>query len=152
MAVSGIAAVVGATGQQGGAVARTLLGEEMTVRALVRDPAKAAAQALAAAGAQLAIADFDDPETLRSAFGGVSRLFAMTTMESGRGTSGETADGIALTPRRRRPSSTWSTARSAAPSATPGSRISKASGASNSTSKVSVYLRLSFGPRSSTRT
>lgn len=96
MAVSDIAAVVGATGQQGGAVARTLLGEGVTMRALVRDPAKPAAQALAAAGAQLAIADFDDPETLRAAFDGVSRVFAMTTMESGRGTSGETADGIAI--------------------------------------------------------
>jgi uncharacterized protein YbjT (DUF2867 family) len=96
MAVSGIAAVVGATGQQGGAVARTLLGEGVTVRTLVRDPAKPAAQALAAAGAQLAIAHFDDPQTLRAAFDGVSRVFAMTTMGSGRGTSGETADGIAI--------------------------------------------------------
>jgi uncharacterized protein YbjT (DUF2867 family) len=96
MGVSGTVAVVGATGQQGSAVARALLDTGVTVRALVRDPAKSAAQALAAAGAQLVIADFDDPKTLRAAFDGVSRVFAMTTMDSGRGTSGETADGIVI--------------------------------------------------------
>ena len=96
MRVSGIVGVVGATGQQGGAVARALLSAGVTVRALVRDTTKSAAQALAAAGAQLVIADFDDPKTLRAAFDGVSRVFAMTTMDSGRGTSGETADGIVI--------------------------------------------------------
>ena len=96
MAVSGIVAVVGATGQQGGATARALLEAGANVRALVRDPAKPAAQALVAAGAQLAIADLQDPETLRAAFDGVSRVFAMTTMNSSRGTAGETADGIAI--------------------------------------------------------
>ena len=68
----------------------------MTVRAHVRDTAKPAAQALAATGAQLEIADFDDPKPLRAAFDGVSRVFAMTTMDSGPGTSGETADGIVI--------------------------------------------------------
>jgi uncharacterized protein YbjT (DUF2867 family) len=96
MAVSGIVAVVGATGQQGGAAARALLGAGVSVRALVRDPAKPAARALASAGAQLAISDFDDSKTIRAAFDGVSRVFAMTTMASGRGTSGETADGIVI--------------------------------------------------------
>jgi uncharacterized protein YbjT (DUF2867 family) len=96
MAVDGIVAVVGATGRQGGAAARALLGAGVSVRALVRDPAKPAAQALVSAGAQLVLADFDDPTTLRAAFDGVSRVFAMTTMDSGRGTSGETADGIAI--------------------------------------------------------
>jgi uncharacterized protein YbjT (DUF2867 family) len=42
------------------------------------------------------VADFDDPKTLRAAFDGVYRVFAMTTMSSGRGTEGETADGIAI--------------------------------------------------------
>jgi len=96
MAVSGIVAVVGATGQQGGAAARALLGAGVTVRALVRDPAKPAARALASAGAHLAVCDFDDSKTIRAAFDGVTRVFAMTTMGSGRGTSGETADGIAI--------------------------------------------------------
>jgi uncharacterized protein YbjT (DUF2867 family) len=96
MEFSGVVAVTGATGQQGGAVARALLGVGVPIRALVRDPGKAAAQALASAGAQLVIADFDDPTTIRAAFEGASRVFAMTTMESGRGTVGETADGIVI--------------------------------------------------------
>jgi uncharacterized protein YbjT (DUF2867 family) len=96
MTVDETVAVVGATGRQGGAAARALLGAGVSVRALVRDPAQAAAQALVAAGAQLAVADFDDPTTLLAAFDGVSRVFAMTTMDGGRGTAGETADGIAI--------------------------------------------------------
>ena len=96
MTVDGIVAVVGATGRQGGAAARALLDAGVSVRALVRDPAKPAAAALASAGAQLVVADFDDPKTVRAAFDGVSRVFAMTTMDSGRGTEGEIADGIAI--------------------------------------------------------
>jgi uncharacterized protein YbjT (DUF2867 family) len=96
MTALGIVAVVGATGQQGGATARALLAAGAKVRALVRDPAKPAAQALVAAGAELVIADLEDPESLRAAFDGASRVFAMTTMDSARGTSGETADGIAV--------------------------------------------------------
>lgn len=96
MTLSGVVAVVGATGQQGGAAARALLNAGATVRALVRDPQKPAAQALAADGAQLAVADFDEPASLQRAFGGVTRVFAMTTMASGRGTAGEINDGILI--------------------------------------------------------
>lgn len=96
MALSGSVAVIGATGQQGGATARALLAAGATVRAVVRNPDKPAARALASAGAQLAVADLGDPDTLRAALDGASRVFAMTTMESGRGTAGETADGIAI--------------------------------------------------------
>ena len=96
MALAGVVAVVGATGQQGGATARALLSAGVSIRALVRDPDKPAAQALAAAGAQLAVADFGDPASLRTAFDGVARVFAMTTMTSGRGTAGEVDDGILI--------------------------------------------------------
>lgn len=96
MALSGVVAVVGATGQQGGATARALLSAGVTVRALVRDPQKSAAQALAAAGAQLTVADFDDPASVQTAFDGAARVFAMTTMTSGRGTEGEVNDGILI--------------------------------------------------------
>lgn len=96
MAPLGVVAVVGATGQQGGATARALLNAGVTVRALVRSPDKPAAQALAEAGAQLAVADFEDPATIRAAFEGVSRVFAMTTMASSRGTDGEIADGMLI--------------------------------------------------------
>lgn len=96
MAFEGMVAVVGATGQQGGAVARSLLDAGAKVRALVRDPGKPSAQALVSAGAELAIADLEDSRTLRTAFDGASRVFLMTTMGSDRGTAGETADGIAV--------------------------------------------------------
>lgn len=96
MVLSGVVAVVGATGQQGGATARALLDAGVTVRALVRDPDKPAARDLEAAGARLALADFDDAASLRAAFDGVTRVFAMTTMSSGRGTTGEVDDGILI--------------------------------------------------------
>jgi uncharacterized protein YbjT (DUF2867 family) len=96
VALSGVVAVVGATGQQGGATARALLSAGVTVRALVRDPQKAEARSLAAAGAQLAVANFDDPASVQTALDGVARVFAMTTMTSGRGTAGEINDGILI--------------------------------------------------------
>src|SRR5205085_3112424 len=52
--------VTGATGQQGGAVARHLLAAGFPVRALTRDPDKPAAQALAARGATLVRGDLTD--------------------------------------------------------------------------------------------
>ena len=52
--------VLGATGAQGGAVARHLLAAGWPVRALVRDPSKPAARALAEAGVAVQAGDFDD--------------------------------------------------------------------------------------------
>ncbi|WP_067574803.1 NmrA family NAD(P)-binding protein [Nocardia acidivorans] len=67
--------VTGATGKQGGATARRLLAAGRPVRALVRNPESAAAQALAAAGAELAVGDFDAPETLGGVMTGASAVF-----------------------------------------------------------------------------
>ncbi|MGY5885928.1 NmrA/HSCARG family protein [Modestobacter lacusdianchii] len=92
---SPLVAVVGATGQQGGATARALLDAGAQVRALVRDPGAAAAQALAARGAELARADLRDPESLRAALRGADRVFGMTTFTE-RGVDGEVEDGHAL--------------------------------------------------------
>jgi uncharacterized protein YbjT (DUF2867 family) len=89
-------AVVGATGQQGGATARALLAAGAGVRALVRDPASDAATALRAAGAELARADLTDTDSLRAAFTGVDGAFAMTTSFTPRGTDGEVADGTRI--------------------------------------------------------
>jgi uncharacterized protein YbjT (DUF2867 family) len=89
-------AVVGATGQQGGAVARALLAAGAGVRALVRRPDSEAARALAGAGAELVRADLTDPGSLGAAFDGVDGVFAMTTSFTDRGTSGETADGVRI--------------------------------------------------------
>ncbi|KAK1180988.1 NmrA/HSCARG family protein [Streptomyces sp. NBS 14/10] len=59
--------VTGATGGQGGAVARSLLHAGWAVRALVRDPDKQAAKELKALGAHLVTGDLDDPQSLRAA-------------------------------------------------------------------------------------
>jgi uncharacterized protein YbjT (DUF2867 family) len=86
-------AVVGATGQQGGATARALLAAGQRVRALVRNPQAAAAQKLVAAGAEVARADLAGTDSLRAGLAGVDGVFAMTTMAGPDGTEGEVADG-----------------------------------------------------------
>lgn len=89
-------AVIGATGQQGGATARALLAAEAGVRVLVRDPRAQAARALADRGAEVVRADIDDPASLRSAFTGVEGLFAMTTFTGPKGTEGEVEHGMQI--------------------------------------------------------
>jgi len=66
-------AVLGATGAQGGPVARALLDAGRPVRVVVRDPARAAA--LADRGAEVAVADLADPAALRTALTGVAGAF-----------------------------------------------------------------------------
>ena len=71
--------VTGATGIQGGAVARSLLrSKNWGVRALVRDPTTAAAQTLAAQGATLIKGDWDDLPAIDEAASGCSGLFLNT--------------------------------------------------------------------------
>ena len=69
-----IIAVTGATGQQGGAVARKLLAEGWQVRALTRDVNKPAAQELKALGAELFAGDMDNRAELDAAFKGAYRI------------------------------------------------------------------------------
>lgn len=71
-----IIAVTGATGQQGGAVARKLLADGWKVRALTRDLNKPAARALAEAGAELVPGDMDSRSELEAAFQGVYGIFS----------------------------------------------------------------------------
>lgn len=68
-------AVVGATGRQGGAVARHLLADGWRVRALTRRPRSRAAEALAARGAAVVHAELSDPRSLGSAFEGAYGVF-----------------------------------------------------------------------------
>jgi uncharacterized protein YbjT (DUF2867 family) len=73
--------VTGATGNQGGAVARTLLDAGRQVRALVRDPSSEAALALAAAGAILVRGDLDDAASLAEAVDGAGAVFSLETAD-----------------------------------------------------------------------
>lgn len=76
--------VTGATGNQGGAVARNLLHRGVfAVRALVRDKNKPAAQALQQAGAELVEGDFDDRASLDRALQGVSGVFSLQVFKDG---------------------------------------------------------------------
>ena len=76
-----VIAVVGATGQQGGAVVRALqAGNQFKVRALTRNPAKYRALADEVVGA-----DLNRPETLASAFNGAYGVFLVTNWAEGPG-------------------------------------------------------------------
>lgn len=87
-------AVTGATGTQGGALARLLLDRGVPVRALTRNPDSAAARALRDRGADIAYADFDDSASLDAALGGCRAAFLVTT-PFGTDTETETRQGIA---------------------------------------------------------
>lgn len=75
--VARLVLVFGATGRQGGAVARALLREGWAVRALVRDPAGPASVALRAAGVELVQGSFADGETVRGAMRGAHGVFSV---------------------------------------------------------------------------
>ena len=76
-----IIAVMGATGAQGGAVARAILNDtnsEFTVRAVTRNINSEKARALAELGAELVSADLDDKESLVKAFTGLYGAYCVT--------------------------------------------------------------------------
>ena len=93
---SPVYAVVGATGQQGGATVRALLAAGARVRALTRDPSSARARTLAERGVQVVRGDAGDPASVRAAFEGAVGAFVMTTPFGPGGTERETEEGIAL--------------------------------------------------------
>jgi uncharacterized protein YbjT (DUF2867 family) len=81
MAEQKIIAVVGATGAQGGGLARAIQHDprgEFRARAIARDPNSAKAQELAALGAEVVAGDVDDPESLRRAFAGAHGAYCVT--------------------------------------------------------------------------
>jgi uncharacterized protein YbjT (DUF2867 family) len=81
MAEKKIIAVVGATGAQGGGVARAILSDTsggFTVRALTRDVNSDKAKELARRGAEVVAADVDDLESLKRAFKGAYGAYCVT--------------------------------------------------------------------------
>ena len=84
--------VIGATGQQGGAVTRVLLSKGHRVRAFTRNADSPAAQELARLGADLAVGHAEDRESVVRACRGMDSVYAMSTFfESG--TEGEVEQG-----------------------------------------------------------
>ncbi|MDI7864200.1 NmrA/HSCARG family protein [Rhizobiaceae bacterium n13] len=71
--------VFGATGQQGGAVARALKAKGRQVRAFVRNPESIKSKALAAEGMSLAIGDLFDPASIDQAMVGITGVFSVQT-------------------------------------------------------------------------
>jgi uncharacterized protein YbjT (DUF2867 family) len=69
--------VTGATGKQGGAVARCLLKHGWQVRALTRSPGKDEAMALQSGGAKVIKGDLGDPASVRIALKGVYGVFSV---------------------------------------------------------------------------
>ncbi len=81
MAQKKIIAVVGATGAQGGGLARAILSDtnsEFTVRVLTRDPNSDKVRDFARLGAEVVAADVDDVESLKRAFAGAYGAYCVT--------------------------------------------------------------------------
>jgi uncharacterized protein YbjT (DUF2867 family) len=81
MTAKKIIAITGATGAQGGGLARAILADPsggFAVRALTRDVTSGKAQALANAGAEVVAADLDHEESLMRAFDGAYGAFCVT--------------------------------------------------------------------------
>jgi uncharacterized protein YbjT (DUF2867 family) len=85
--------VTGATGQQGGAVVKSLLERGHEVRAVTRGTDFAKTRELANAGVTVVRASLEDTAALTKALEGATSLFAMTTPFGG-GTQAETRQGV----------------------------------------------------------
>jgi uncharacterized protein YbjT (DUF2867 family) len=84
MANERIILITGATGKQGGAVARALTGKGFKIRAMTRKPESEAALSLAKTGAEIVKGDLDDVASLKKALQGVWGVFSVqNTWEAG---------------------------------------------------------------------
>jgi uncharacterized protein YbjT (DUF2867 family) len=76
--------ITGATGNQGGAVARALAGKGFRLRGMTRKPDSEAAKATAGSGVTLVKGDLDDEASLRAALAGAWGVYAVqNTWEAG---------------------------------------------------------------------
>lgn len=81
MASKKVITIFGATGAQGGGLARAILSDsnsEFAVRAVTRDPSSDKAKELAAAGAEIVQADLADPVSVQNAMSGAHGAFCVT--------------------------------------------------------------------------
>jgi uncharacterized protein YbjT (DUF2867 family) len=86
-------AVIGATGQQGGAVIDALLKQRIPIRAVTRNPNGDKARTLAERGVEVVYADLERVDSVCAAFDGVAAAFAMTTHDGPDGPKREVAHG-----------------------------------------------------------
>ncbi len=77
MTASRVVLITGATGKQGGALARALAGQPFQLRALTRRPASEPARALERRGVEVVGGDLDDPASLKGALHGVWGVFSV---------------------------------------------------------------------------
>ncbi len=87
--------VMGATGNQGGAVVRNLLAKGHRIRTLTRNPDSPKAKQLAEQGVEVLKGDFNDSDSMVKAATGMDTVFAMTTPYEA-GVEAEAKQGIAL--------------------------------------------------------
>ncbi|MBD3317110.1 MAG: NAD(P)H-binding protein [Chitinivibrionales bacterium] len=87
--------VTGATGRQGGAIARYLLADGWNVRALTRSPDKPAARALADRGAEVVRGDLRDRSSIQIAIQGVYGVYSVQDAWE-HGVENEIAQGVLL--------------------------------------------------------
>lgn len=101
MAGRKIVAVAGATGAQGGGIARAILSDKgggFSVRALTRNVKSDKAKELAGQGAEVVAADLDDVESLKRAFQGAYGVFKQGSALIGKtvGIAGEHLTGAQM--------------------------------------------------------
>jgi uncharacterized protein YbjT (DUF2867 family) len=87
--------VIGATGHQGGAVARHLMDRGFHVRAMTRDPKKPAGRDLAARGVELVQGDLNDPASVARAVDGATGVFSVQSSADA-GEAREVVQGVTL--------------------------------------------------------
>jgi uncharacterized protein YbjT (DUF2867 family) len=87
--------ITGATGQQGGAVARELAGKGFQIRAMTRKPDGDAARAVAKTGAEIVAGDLNDSASLKAVLKDVWGVFAVQNSWEA-GVEGEEAQGKRL--------------------------------------------------------
>ena len=75
--------VTGATGNQGGAVARSLINNGFKVKALTRNPSSPPAQNLKKLHAEIVQGDLNNTDTFRDHIKDVDGIFAVLTYENG---------------------------------------------------------------------
>src|SRR5688500_18629884 len=92
-------AVIGATGAQGGGLARAILADpsrRFAVRAITRKTGSDKARALAAAGAEVVAGDADDRASLERAFAGAHGAFLVTNFWEHLSTERESKQAAAM--------------------------------------------------------